>query len=154
VVDGTTEDPPVLPLHRVSTGPLPVEPDPGERVRDLGEVLASLDDDELTYGTVRFEEDGLIHRVARLVGDPPTVGELHAQVLDRAEDLQLRFVHDAVAAEADVAAGRASVAILLPPTRVDRVLAAIQHGRVLPQKSTYFWPKPRTGMVFRPLDPQ
>ena len=43
-------------------------------------------------------------------------------------------------------------AFLLPPTRVERVRSVIRAGGVLPQKSTYFWPKPRTGMVLRPLD--
>ena len=29
---------------------------------------------------------------------------------------------------------------------------SVERGERLPQKSTYFWPKPRTGMVMMPLD--
>jgi uncharacterized protein (DUF1015 family) len=152
IVDGAMEDPPVLPIHRVALAPPPPEPDPGERVRDLAEVLASLHDDELTYGTVRLEDGEVVHRVARLDGDPPTVCALHAAVLDRDPQLPLRFVPDAVAAEEAVTEDGAPVAFLLPPTRVDRVRDVVERGGVLPQKSTYFWPKPRTGMVLRPLD--
>jgi uncharacterized protein (DUF1015 family) len=28
----------------------------------------------------------------------------------------------------------------------------IDRGETLPQKSTFFWPKPRTGLVIRPHD--
>ena len=28
----------------------------------------------------------------------------------------------------------------------------IDRGERLPRKSTFFWPKPRTGLVIRPLD--
>jgi uncharacterized protein (DUF1015 family) len=48
--------------------------------------------------------------------------------------------------------GTAVAAYLLPATTPDVIRKVIQrHGR-LPQKSTYFWPKPRTGLVLMPLD--
>ena len=59
---------------------------------------------------------------------------------------------DAVAAEEEVRSGDAVAAFFLPPTKVERIRAVIDHDRRLPQKSTYFWPKPRTGFVLRPLD--
>jgi len=77
-----------------------------------------------------------------------TVCALHEQVLG---DARLRFVPDAAVAEDLVRSGQAPAAFFLPPTRVDRIRAVIERGERLPQKSTYFWPKPRTGMVFRPL---
>ena len=52
----------------------------------------------------------------------------------------------------DVRAGRAAVAIYLnapAPEDVFRVTAA---GDVLPQKSTFFYPKLPTGLVFRCLE--
>jgi uncharacterized protein (DUF1015 family) len=159
IVDGATEDPPVLPIHRVVGGgherPPPgagdtTAPD-GERVRDLAEILATLRDEDLTYGTVRLEDGELVHRIGALDGEPPTVCALHAQLLD---DLgsEMRFVPDAVAAEQAVLSGAASTAYLLPPTKVERVWRLVDAGRKLPQKSTYFWPKPRTGLVIRPFD--
>jgi uncharacterized protein (DUF1015 family) len=150
VVDGTAEDPPVLPIHRVVTGD-PIPDVPATRVRDMAEVLASLSDDALTFGLVTMEEDEAVHRVATLPGAPPTVCALHQEVLDPSPQLGLRFVPDAVAAEQAVLSGHASAAFLLPATRVERVRQVIQRDGRLPQKSTYFWPKPRTGMVIRPL---
>jgi uncharacterized protein (DUF1015 family) len=35
---------------------------------------------------------------------------------------------------------------------VDQVWSVVRSGRRLPQKSTYFWPKPRTGLVIRSVD--
>jgi uncharacterized protein (DUF1015 family) len=162
VVDGATEDPPVLPIHRVvkmptsgggrfrRIGDIALE---GERVRDLPEVLASLRDEDLTVGLVRLEGDQAVHRVAALAGDPPTVCALHAQILDRTPGLELRFVPDAVEAEQAVLSGAADAAYFLPPTKVERVWTLVESGQRLPQKSTYFWPKPRTGLVIRPFDP-
>jgi uncharacterized protein (DUF1015 family) len=146
VVDAGTEEPPVLPIHRVVLdGHVPVE---GERVRDLAEVLASLSDDDLAFGVAAREDGAVTHRVGRLAGRPPTVCALHEQVLG---DAGLRFLHDAALAEEMVHRGEAPAAFFLPPTRVERIRSVIERGERLPQKSTYFWPKPRTGMVFRPL---
>jgi uncharacterized protein (DUF1015 family) len=50
-----------------------------------------------------------------------------------------------------VRTGQAVAAYLLPPTHPDRILAAVERGDRLPRKSTFFWPKPRTGMIMMPL---
>ena len=151
VVDAATEEPPVLPIHRVVRGVPAVQPS-GERVRDLEEILARLVDDDLTYGAAQRTDEGLIHLVGRLQGEAPTVVALHRAFLDGAELEELRFVPDAALAEADVREGHADLALFLPPARVESVHAVVASGGRLPQKSTYFWPKPRTGMVIRPLD--
>jgi uncharacterized protein (DUF1015 family) len=39
----------------------------------------------------------------------------------------------------------------LRPPRVEEVLAAAAAGRVMPQKSTYFYPKLVSGLLFHPL---
>ncbi len=150
VVDASAEDPPVLPIHRAVRGDS-LPPFQGERVRDLAEVLATLRDEDLTYGIAHLEEGEVIHRVASLEGLPPTVCALHDRILDRAGRLELRFVPDAVVAESLVSSGEATAAYLLPPTKVERVWEVVEKGGKLPQKSTYFWPKPRTGLVIRPL---
>jgi hypothetical protein len=121
----------------------------GRRVRDLAEVLAALDDEALVYGSAAREGSGVVHRVARLEGGPPAVVALHDQVLG---DASLRFMPDAAAAEEAVHLGESPAAFFLPPTHVERIRAVIERGDTLPQKSTYFWPKPRTGMVIRPFD--
>jgi uncharacterized protein (DUF1015 family) len=146
VVDAGTEDPPVLPIHRVLLAGSP--PEAGVAVRDLAEVLAALGDDRLTYGVAARKDGRVVHRVATLQGTPPTVCALHEQVL---RESPLRFVPDAAVAEELVRSGEAPAAFFLPPTRVERIRSVIERNERLPQKSTYFWPKPRTGMVFRPL---
>ncbi len=153
VVDGASEAPPVLPIHRlVLDAPAPPLPLP-ERVRDMAEVLASLSDDAAVIGSVRLEDGEAVHEVGQVLGGSPAVCALHRQLLDAVDPSSLRFVADAVAAEEAVLAGQAAAAYLLPPTEVDRVRSVIAGGERLPQKSTYFWPKPRTGMMIRPLDP-
>jgi hypothetical protein len=101
---------------------------------------------------VILEDGSAVHRVARLDGTPPTVCALHDRILDRIPAAELRFEPDSVAAEAAVLAGTARIAYLLPPTRVERVWEVVRTSGRLPVKSTYFWPKPRTGMLIRPLD--
>jgi uncharacterized protein (DUF1015 family) len=149
VVDAATEHPPVLPIHRLVRGPLAGLD--GERVRGLEEILLRLTEDDLRFGAAWKEDGALVHLVGRLTGEPPTVAALHRQLLD---DLagDLRFVPDAALAEGAVRAGRADVALFLPPARVETVWAVVARGDRLPQKSTYFWPKPRTGLVLRPLE--
>ena len=46
----------------------------------------------------------------------------------------------------------ADAAFLLEPTRAAEVTAVAADGDVMPQKSTYFYPKPLTGFVFNPLE--
>jgi uncharacterized protein (DUF1015 family) len=154
LVDAATERPPVLPIHRVlslQAGALPEVP--GERVHGLEEILARLVDDDLRFGAALRTDEGVIHLVGRLPGEPPTVSALHREVLDDLKGVQdLRFVPDAALAEAEVREGRADLALFLPPARVENVRDVVAAGGTLPQKSTFFWPKPRTGMVIRPLD--
>lgn len=150
VVDAATEQPPVLPIHRVARGSALPEIE-GERVRDLEEILARLVDDDLTFGAAMRTDDGLTHLVSRLDGELPTVAALHRGLLDPMDPEDLRFVADAALAEAEVREGHADLALFLPPARVENVGAVVARGGRLPQKSTYFWPKPRTGMVIRPL---
>jgi uncharacterized protein (DUF1015 family) len=151
LVDASTEDPPVLPIHRVlRVSPLPAIE--GQRVRDLEEILALLVDDDLSFGAVYRDFGALTHAVGRVKGELPTVRALHEVLLDELGGVRdLRFTPDAAAAEASVRARGADLALILPPARVEHVRAVVDRGERLPQKSTYFWPKPRTGMVLRPL---
>jgi uncharacterized protein (DUF1015 family) len=50
----------------------------------------------------------------------------------------------------DAALDGADAAFLLEPTPVDAVLAVAADGDVMPQKSTYFYPKALTGLVINP----
>jgi uncharacterized protein (DUF1015 family) len=55
------------------------------------------------------------------------------------------------AADALRDAGSDGAAFLLPPPDVDAIREAAERGERLPPKSTYFWPKLPSGLLFRPL---
>ncbi len=150
VVDAATQTVPVLPYHRVQiTGPAPSG---GVSATDLADVLARVDDATLRYGTIVRERGRDVYRLHQLEGEPPTVRALHDRLLDRvAPGDALRFTHDAADAERAVRAEGAVAAYLLPPTTPDRVRAVVERGERLPRKSTFFWPKPRTGIVMMPV---
>ena len=151
VVDAGSEEVPVLPYHRVQIGGEP--PTGGQPAADLADVLAHTDDLQLRYGTVTKIAGTVTYRVHRLRGHPPTVLALHEQILDRvAPGDALRFTHVAADADTAVRDGSAIAAYLLPGTTTDRVRAVIERGDRLPRKSTFFWPKPRTGMILMPVD--
>ena len=153
VVDSAAERLPVLPFHRVQlAGEAPSLI--GDSVPGLTEALAAVDDDG-TVAIVTIDAEGELDlRVRRLQAEPPTVRALHAEILDgRCPPGSLRYLPDAEEAVATLRRGDAVAVYLLPPTTPERISAVIERGERLPQKSTYFWPKPRTGMVMMPLDP-
>jgi uncharacterized protein (DUF1015 family) len=151
VVDAGTEDVPVLPYHRVQLEGSP--PGEGEAVPDLASLLRLLDDAALRYGTARRSATSMEYRVQTLEGEPPTVEALHHELLDQiAPGDALAFTHEAEDADTLVRDGTAVAAYFLPSTTPDRIRKVIERGERLPRKSTFFWPKPRTGMVLMPLD--
>ena len=50
-----------------------------------------------------------------------------------------------------VETGAGQAAFLLRPPTVSDVVEVARAGQVMPQKSTYFFPKPASGIVFNPL---
>ena len=69
------------------------------------------------------------------------------------ESGRLSYTHDAREAVARVDQGEAAICFVLRPTPVDQVLAVAAAGDFMPAKSTYFYPKAATGLVFDTLDP-
>jgi uncharacterized protein (DUF1015 family) len=79
----------------------------------------------------------------RIVGI--TEEELAAQVnVDYTKDLE--------SALAEVRAGRAQVALILNPTRLEDIFTIADAGEIMPRKSTYFYPKPLSGLVLYPME--
>ena len=62
------------------------------------------------------------------------------------------FTEDAAAAVKQVRDGEARYAVLLNPVPVERVLELADAGERMPQKSTFFYPKVPTGLVFNLLE--
>lgn len=158
----------VLPVHRLLIGidagdlrgrleeRFQVEAVPG----DPEAVANALSQNGVAIGYMARED------AARLVAHPP-VGEEHpAAIVDReilggllgwkAEEAvcsgRLRFSTDWRETVAAVKNGEASCAFLLPPTPVAAVAEAARAGRTMPQKSTYFYPKIPSGLVFDFID--
>src|SRR5919201_993571 len=84
-----------------------------------------------------------------------------AERLPTEERLADRLGHEGISYTADwreavraVDAGEAEVAVLMRPTRIEDVFAVAQRGETMPQKSTYFYPKLVSGLMFLAMDPQ
>ena len=65
---------------------------------------------------------------------------------------RLAYTRSASDALDRVARGEAGAAILVRPTRLEQLAEVASAGDVMPQKSTYFYPKLLTGMVFNPME--
>ena len=61
----------------------------------------------------------------------------------------LTYQHGVAESVAEVVAGRADGAVLVRPATVDQIAEVGRGGARMPPKTTFFTPKPRTGMVFR-----
>jgi uncharacterized protein (DUF1015 family) len=65
--------------------------------------------------------------------------------------VKVEYLHDARRAFEEVESSVADALVVLRPVTVAQIAGWARQGRRMPPKSTYFHPKPRTGMVFRPL---
>jgi uncharacterized iron-regulated membrane protein len=116
-------------------------------------MLGALSDESVVVGLAVSGRAGIEFRTLRLKGEAPAVRALHRQILDvGARPGTLEYTPDAAAAAAAVRDGTAVAAWFLPATTPARILKVVETGERLPEKSTYFWPKPRTGMIMMPLD--
>ena len=74
-----------------------------------------------------------------------------AASLTQLGDHELTYQHGTDRAQAAVVDGDADWAVLIRPVTVAAIEANAHTGDRMPPKSTFFHPKPRTGIVFRPL---
>lgn len=130
-----------------------------ERIRVGGELTPTLG--MYSAGMARLlrlrDQSNLPHTGSRPVLD---VDILHGLVLEPLlgigqeelnAGLMVGYTHDARDAVEAVDRGKAQVAFFLNPTRIEQVLETARSGGRMPQKSTYFYPKPQTGLVINPL---
>jgi uncharacterized protein (DUF1015 family) len=74
-----------------------------------------------------------------------TSGQLERQTF-------ITYTRDARHAALAVSRGEEQLALFLASTPVSQLLSIARAGAVMPQKSTYFYPKPATGLALRLLE--
>jgi uncharacterized protein (DUF1015 family) len=140
----------VLPTHRVMKV-APVAVTGGEAKGSLAETLSAIKG-RVAAGHYRAGQ----FQVLPLEGELALV-ELHRQVIDnllgkRSAEEVLMYTRDAEEAVSWVDQGLGQQAFFLEAPDLAVVLKLAEEGKVLPQKSTYFHPKPPSGMVFMRLE--
>jgi uncharacterized protein (DUF1015 family) len=140
----------VLPTHRVLKAGVAVTG--GEPAGSLTEVLQAIRG-RVAAGTYRGGE----YQVLPLEGEVAVL-ELHRQVIDnilgrRSPEDFLVYTRDPEEAVRRVDGGEGVAAFFLDTPDLAAVLRVAREGRTLPQKTTYFHPKPPSGMLFHLLDP-
>jgi len=140
----------VLPTHRLLKAGVAVTG--GDEVAGLEETITALRG-QVAVGAYRDHR----FQVLPLEGEMAVV-ELHRQVIDnilgkRSPEDFLSYTRDPAEAVRWVDEGAGSAAFFLDAPDLRMVLKLAQEGKTLPQKSTYFHPKPPSGMVFFELNP-
>jgi hypothetical protein len=146
----STSDPglAILPTHRLTEG-APPEFDgtfrltPANGAEDAVRRLASLPRDTAAFALLRPES------VVVAESDEPG---LDTALVDRFRLGNVRFTPSAIEAERAVVEGEAGAAFLVRPPTVQQVEAAALAGERMPEKSTYFYPKLASGLLFSPFD--
>lgn len=77
---------------------------------------------------------------------------LDVDIVERLAPEGVSYTPQRAEAVATVDRGDAEAAFLLRPTRIEDVWDVARRGETLPQKSTYFFPKLTSGLLFHPLD--
>jgi len=169
----------VFPTHRLLSGL--DDPDLADRLdRGLDDAFETVgegaDPDGLDgpgcFGLLRAGGDPRLIRLrdpggldALMEGRSPAYRELDAAILERAvlaailgmseSDVEakrgLAYARSIEDASRAVARGEAQAAFILRPTPIEQVRAVADAGETMPPKSTYFFPKIPTGIVFNPL---
>ena len=165
VVELAEEQLTVLPIHRLLAG-LPADLDlPGalEPWFDVFETPSGDDADDTTL-PARMADAGalcLVTAESRWLLRPRPDAMAEARDLDSSRlDValaglpthELTYQHGVGNVVAAVDSGQARAGVLLRPATVDQITRIAHGGERMPPKTTFFHPKPRTGMVFRSLD--
>jgi uncharacterized protein (DUF1015 family) len=153
-------------IHRVLEGLGRSERAVNEQVVEVFGPWFNMEDlgapnDRLVSSLVRENKMGLITASRSWRLDPTqdalsTAGSdldssLVALALERTPDVGVQYRHNPLEALSEVESGTRDAAVILRPVTVEQISSWARAGKRMPPKSTYFHPKPRTGMVFRPL---
>lgn len=137
----------VFPTHRVFRGRRDLaEAREGDECAGLEEALTRLAGESYERSAAVAYRGG---RVELVTGSE---GELDVELVDRHGLEGIAYTPDAAEAVAAVNRAEADVAFLLRKPRVEDVFAVARRGERMPQKSTYFFPKPLSGLLFHPVE--
>ena len=121
----------IFPTHRLAASVNGVQ---GKPIEEPGDELPGV----VLYRDGRYE---------LLEGDG-----LDVEIVDSLAPKGVTYTPQRAEAVAAVDRGEAEAAFLLRPTRIEDVFERARAGRVMPQKTTYFYPKLTSGLLFHPLD--
>jgi uncharacterized protein (DUF1015 family) len=133
----------IFPTHRLFQR---VAADGGSPYEDVNLALGDLE------GEPPDRASGVLYRrqgIEMIHGRP---GQLDVELVDGLEAEGVSYTASVDEAIESVESGEAEGALLVRPTRVEDVYAWAQQGRVMPQKTTYFYPKLTSGLLLQPLD--
>jgi len=132
----------IFPTHRLFEH---VAGDGGAPYDDVRAALGALErQPEDTAHGVLYRRQG----IELLEGSP---GQLDVELADGLDARGVSYTASIDEAIESVSSGEAAGALLVRPTRVEDVYAWAKEGRVMPQKTTYFYPKLVSGLLFLPL---
>lgn len=137
----------VFPTHRVFSNRPDLAGRLGDGCESLDEALERLAVEPFTHSAaVAYRADGV-----ELVRGQDS--ELDVALVDRHGLNGIGYTPNLAEAVALVDRGDASVAFVLREPRVEDVFASAGRGERMPPKSTYFFPKPLSGILFHPVGP-
>jgi uncharacterized protein (DUF1015 family) len=134
----------IFPTHRLAgsvNGPKPTHSDLEPALRDLESQPRD------RAAAVLYRRGG---RVSLLRGGG---GQLDVELVEEQAPHDVTYTASIEEAVAAVETGSAEGAFLVRPLRVEDVFEAASRGETMPQKSTYFYPKLLSGLLFHPLEP-
>lgn len=138
----------ILPTHRVTTGAIPAL-DGDLRVTDLGAVYNPV---EALREAPRDRAAFVLVAGGRAVLAEADVPGPDSAAVDRLPLEGVSFTSSALEAVRAVAAEEATAAFLVRAPTVEQVEASARAGERMPPKSTYFFPKLTSGLLFSPFD--
>lgn len=145
----------IFPTHRLVAGAVPVlngsfrlSPVDGDAAAGL-DRLGTLARERAAFVLVKPGEVVLAELAAE--SDDP-LARLDVSALDRLALENVSFTPFLREVEDAVASGRATAAFLVRAPSVAEVQSIARAGQTMPEKSTYFFPKLATGLLFSPFD--
>lgn len=153
--------------------PMPLS-EAGSRANEIRGLIEEAGRETMAFGLFRHgHEDGFIFRLRKGaeadMGDDlhDSLRKLDVLILSRFAfqrslgfsreqlDNETRFVYDSDMKRAltSIAKGEFSMGFFINPTKIAHVREVASNQLVMPRKSTYFYPKVLTGLVFNRMDP-